>query len=118
MIGDVSGIMQIPTGERRWPLSVFDELKGKADQLVEKATDIAANNADKIRGAVGSVGDFVDEKTGGKFTDQVNKVQDAATNLVDKTEASKTNAADTPEAPKPTAEGTKGDFQQGSSSTF
>lgn len=99
-------------------MSVFDELKGKADQLVGKAQELAADNADKIRGAVGSVGDFVDEKTGGKFSDTVNKVQDAANNLVDKAESSKPDAADTPEAPKPTAEGTDGDFQQGSSSTF
>lgn len=99
-------------------MSVFDELKGKADQLVEKATDLAANNADKIRGAVGSAGDFVDEKTGGKFTDTVNKVQGAANDFVDKAESGKTGATETPEAPKPTAEDTDGDFKQGSSSTF
>ena len=50
-----------------------DNLKG----LVDKGKQAAAENSDKIEDAVEKAGDFVDDKTGGKYADKVEKVQDA-----------------------------------------
>ena len=57
-----------------------DNLKG----MVNKGKDLAAENSDKIDGAVDKAGDFIDNKTGGKYADKIDKVQDAAKNAVDK----------------------------------
>lgn len=51
-----------------------DNLKG----IVDKGKELAADNADKIEDAVDKAGDFIDDKTGGKYADKVDKVQDAA----------------------------------------
>ncbi|MDO5744261.1 MAG: antitoxin [Micrococcaceae bacterium] len=67
-------------------MSVFDELKGKADGLKEKASELIHDNAEKLGGAIDSAGDFIDEKTGGKFAEHVDKVQDGAKNLLNKNE--------------------------------
>ena len=50
-----------------------DQIKG----AVDKAKNLAAENADKIEGAVDKAGDFIDDKTGGKYADKVESVQDA-----------------------------------------
>ena len=57
-----------------------DNLKG----MVNKGKDLAAENSDKIDGAVDKAGDFIDNKTGGKYSDKIDKVQDAAKKAVDK----------------------------------
>lgn len=57
-------------------MSVFDDLKGKAQELVQ-------GNEQAIKDGIEKVGDFIDEKTGGKFADQVDAVQDGASNLVE-----------------------------------
>ncbi|MDV8024447.1 antitoxin [Rhodococcus sp. IEGM 1330] len=50
-----------------------DNLKG----IVDKGKDLAAENSDKIDDVVEKAGDFIDNKTGGKYADKVDKVQDA-----------------------------------------
>ncbi|ORI26104.1 antitoxin [Rhodococcus sp. 1168] len=59
-------------------MSFADSLKG----LIDKGQKAAAENSDKIEQAVDKAGDFVDKKTGGKYADQVDKVQDAAKNAI------------------------------------
>ncbi|MBY3988852.1 antitoxin [Rhodococcus fascians] len=51
-----------------------DNLKG----MVDKGKDLAAENADKIDDVVEKAGDFIDNKTGGKYADKIDKVQEAA----------------------------------------
>lgn len=51
-----------------------DNLKG----IVDKGKNLAAENSDKIEDVVDKAGDFIDDKTGGKYADKVDKVQDAA----------------------------------------
>jgi len=60
-------------------VSVFDDLKGKAQ-------DLAQGNEQAIKDGIEKVGDFIDEKTGGKFAGQVDAVQDGASNFVDNLE--------------------------------
>ncbi|WP_280269855.1 antitoxin [Nocardia wallacei] len=50
-------------------MSLMDTLKG----LVGKGRDAAAENAEKIHGAVDKAGSFIDEKTGGKYSDKIEK---------------------------------------------
>ncbi|MEU1547100.1 MULTISPECIES: antitoxin [Nocardia] len=46
--------------------------------LAGKAMDLAQKNADKLDAVIDKAGDLVDEKTGDKFTSQVDAAQDAA----------------------------------------
>ncbi|MFE3289661.1 antitoxin [Rhodococcus sp. NPDC059234] len=59
-------------------MSFVDTLKG----LFGKGKQLAAENADKVEDAVDKAGDFVDDKTGGKYKDHVDKVQDAAKKVI------------------------------------
>lgn len=67
-------------------MSIFDELKGKAAGLKDKAAELIHDNSDKIGGAIDSAGNFIDEKTGGKYSGHVDKVQDGARGLLNKNE--------------------------------
>ena len=57
-------------------MGLFDEIKDKAVELVQ-------GNSDKVNEAVEKAGDLVDEKTGGKFSDQVDAVQEKAKEVAD-----------------------------------
>lgn len=59
--------------------------------FLDKAKDLLSQNADKVEMAIDKAGDFVDEKTQGKYSDTIHKVQE--------------------EAKKATAKGTEGDQQ-------
>ncbi|ATL65548.1 antitoxin [Nocardia terpenica] len=77
-------------------MSLMDTLKG----LVGKGRDAAAENAEKIHEAVDKAGGFIDEKTGGKYSDQINKGADALKNAVPEQNQPETP----PPAPEPPAE--------------
>ena len=51
---------------------------GNAGEYVDKAKDYAQQNPDQARSFIDKVEDFVDQKTGGKYSAQVDKAQDAA----------------------------------------
>ena len=44
--------------------------------IFDKAKDLAASNPDKANEFIDKAGDMVDEKTGGKYTGQVDQGQD------------------------------------------
>lgn len=46
--------------------------------FLDKVKDLVSKNADKVDTAIDKVGDVVDKKTQGKYTSQVDKVQEAA----------------------------------------
>jgi hypothetical protein len=50
--------------------------------FLDKAKDLLAQNADTVSSAIDKAGDFVDEKTDGKYKDVVDKAQDAAKNAL------------------------------------
>jgi hypothetical protein len=74
----------LPHGRKEVAVSVFDELKGKAGELKDRAGGLVGDNAEKLKGAVGNIGDFIDEKTGGKYADKVDDLQAKASELIDK----------------------------------
>jgi hypothetical protein len=50
--------------------------------LFDKVKDLAGQHADKVVDAIDKVAEVVDEKTGGKYADQIAKGADAAKGLV------------------------------------
>ncbi|WP_084759397.1 antitoxin [Nocardia mangyaensis] len=59
-------------------MSFVDTLKG----LLGKGKDTVEQNADKINDAVDKAGSFIDEKTGGKYSDKIEKGKEAAKKVV------------------------------------
>ncbi|MEZ2388641.1 antitoxin [bacterium RCC_150] len=57
------------------PVGLLDDLKGKAQDLI-------GGNEEAIKDGIDKVGDFVDDKTGGKFAGQVDAARNAASNFV------------------------------------
>lgn len=51
--------------------------------FVEKAKDLASENKDKVKDGIEKAGDLIDEKTGGKYSGQVDKGQEAAEDFVE-----------------------------------
>lgn len=56
---------------------------GFLDKALGKAKEVLGSNADKVEQAIDKAGDIIDEKTQGKYSGTVDKVQDAAKNYVD-----------------------------------
>lgn len=52
--------------------------------FLDKAKDLLSQNADKVEQVIDKAGDIVDDKTKGKYTGAVDKVQDAAKNFAEK----------------------------------
>jgi len=52
--------------------------------FLDKAKDLLTENADKMDTVIEKAGDIVDSKTQGKYSDTVDKVQQAAKKAVDK----------------------------------
>ncbi len=46
--------------------------------ILDKAKDLIAQNADKVETAIDKAGEFVDDKTKGKYSDAIHKVQEEA----------------------------------------
>ena len=51
--------------------------------LLDKIKGLAGQHADKVEGAIDKVADVVDEKTGGKYAEHIDKGADAAKGFVD-----------------------------------
>ncbi len=59
---------------------MFDALKN----LKEKAEEIAEDHGDKISAGLEKVGDFIDDKTDGKYSDKINTGVDKAQDYVER----------------------------------
>jgi len=51
--------------------------------FIDKAKDMMSGNKDKAKDGLEKTADMVDEKTGGKFSDQVDKGEEAAKDFVE-----------------------------------
>jgi hypothetical protein len=52
--------------------------------FLDKAKDLLSENADKVDTAIDKAGDIIDSKTQGKYSDTIDKVEDAAKKAVNK----------------------------------
>lgn len=59
-------------------MSLMDNLKN----LAGKGQEAAAKNSDKINQAVDKAGDFLDQRTKGKYSDKIQKGKEAARKVV------------------------------------
>jgi hypothetical protein len=58
-------------------VGLIGDLKGKAQGLIR-------GNEQAIKNGISKAGDFVDTKTGGKYSGHVSKIQHGASKLIDK----------------------------------
>ncbi len=58
-------------------MGFLDRFRGKAEKVVE-------DHGDQIKSGVDKAGDFVDDKTGGKYTDKIQTAEDKMSDAVDK----------------------------------
>ena len=65
---------------------------GFLDKALDKTKEVLSENADKVGQAIDKAGDIIDEKTQGKYSSTVDKVQDAAKNLAAKATEEKNRA--------------------------
>ncbi|QNE14334.1 antitoxin [Pseudarthrobacter sp. NBSH8] len=73
-------------------MGLIDDLKGKAQGLIR-------GNEQAIKDGITKAGDFVDSKTGGKYTGHVDKVQEGASKFVDANDGTPGDAPATEQAP-------------------
>ncbi|HWI05087.1 MAG TPA: antitoxin [Acidimicrobiales bacterium] len=59
--------------------------------LFDKIKDLAGQHAGKVEGAIDKVAEVVDEKTGGKYADHIDKGAETAKGLVGDEEGGPTN---------------------------
>ncbi|GAA4144305.1 antitoxin [Phytohabitans flavus] len=59
-------------------MGIADSFKNKAEQAIDKV------DGERVKKGVEKAGDKIDEKTGGKYSGQVDKAQDAASGYIDK----------------------------------
>ena len=65
-------------------MSFMDKAKTALNQAKEKAADLAEQHGDKIEKAIDKSGEFVDQKTKGKYADHIDKAQGVAKSAADK----------------------------------
>jgi uncharacterized protein YjbJ (UPF0337 family) len=70
----------VPEGSR----DIFVKVKEAAEKATDKARELFSEHSDKADAAIDKSGDFVNDKTGGKYSEHVDKVRDAAHNAVDR----------------------------------
>jgi len=69
--------------------------------FLDTLKNLVSKNADKVDTAIDKVGDVVDSKTGGKYAQHVDKVQDAAKKAVDGTEEKTPTPPEAQPSPEP-----------------
>jgi hypothetical protein len=69
--------------------------------FLDTLKNLVSKNADKVDTAIDKVGDVVDSKTGGKYAQHVDKVQEAAKKAVDGTEEKAPTPPEAQPSPEP-----------------
>ena len=79
-------------------MSLLDNLKAKLAPAKDKVSDLAQQHGDKVTHGLDKAAKVVDEKTKGKYTDKLDKVDGLAKKL-DKTAKPEADADDAGETP-------------------
>ena len=87
--------------EKGRDMSFLDKAKTALNQAKDKAADLAEQHGDKIDQAIDKGGNFVDQKTKGKYSDKIDKAQGAARGAADKLAAQGVDDAPAPPAAVP-----------------
>ncbi len=54
----------------------LDDVTQRTKGLVDAVTDLAADHPDQVEDALDRISDIVDDRTGGRFTDQIDRAED------------------------------------------
>lgn len=65
-------------------MGLLDDAKDKLGDAVEKAKDAVDEHADQIDDGIEKLAGYVDQRTGGKHTDKIDKAAGQARKLVEK----------------------------------
>lgn len=65
-------------------MGLLDRFKGHADELKDKAADLAASNGDKIDAGLEKAADLANKATKGKYEDKIDAAADKAKDAADK----------------------------------
>lgn len=65
-------------------MGFLDDIKSKAAGLKGTAEDLVKEHDDKIEGAIDKAAELVDDKTGGRHTDKIDKAHAKAKDAVDR----------------------------------
>jgi hypothetical protein len=80
--------------------NLLGRIRRSAPDAKDKAQDLAAEHGDTVKGGVHKAADIADEKTGKKYSGQIDKAESAAEDAVDKLAGDKAEPpAGTPPAP-------------------
>jgi hypothetical protein len=83
-------------------MSTFmDKAKDALEQAKEKASELAHQHSEQIERGIEKAGDFVDQKTHGKYAEKIDKAQSAAHGVAGKLAAQDTTDAEVADAPVP-----------------
>ena len=83
-------------------MGLMDKVKKLASkENVDKAKGLAAKNADKITGTVEKATSTIDQKTGGKYRDKLDKVEDTVARNLEKAKQEGDDPGTTPDDPRP-----------------
>lgn len=69
-------------------MGFLDRLRKKAGDVEDKASELVGEHGDKIHEGIEKAADFADEKTKGKYSEKIDKVEQQASDLVDKVKGS------------------------------
>ena len=64
-------------------MGLLDKLKKTANQVKDKADDVAEQHGDKVKSGLDKAGGFIDKRTGGKHSSKIEGVVDKAKKTVD-----------------------------------
>lgn len=78
-------------------MSIFDDIKGKAADLVN-------GNEDAILDGIEKAGDFIDSKTDDKYQGHIDGIQKSAANFVDGLSGNRSTAEEVPAQGTPSAD--------------
>lgn len=65
-------------------MGFLDKFKGQADELKDKATELAKNNSDKIDAGLDKAADLANKATKGKYEDKIDSAAEKAKDAADK----------------------------------
>lgn len=65
-------------------MGFLDKFKGQADELKDKAVDLAKNNSDKIDAGLDKAADLANKATKGKYEGQIDSAAEKAKDAADK----------------------------------
>lgn len=65
-------------------MGLLDKFKGHADELKDKATELAGEHGDKIDAGLDKAAGLANKATGGKFEDKIDAAADKAKDAADK----------------------------------